>query len=65
MTSSIRASQVVAGVCWAWLLLDELPGPAQLVGGALVLAGVVLVKLGERGVATSAGPTVEPVPPGA
>ncbi len=32
---------------FAWLLLDELPGWLQLAGGVLVLAGVVIVKLGE------------------
>ena len=32
----------------AWLLLGELPRPVQLVGGLLILAGVVVVKLGER-----------------
>ncbi len=41
--------------CWAWLLLDELPGAVQLVGGLLILAGVVAVKLGESSV-------VEPAP---
>ena len=33
---------------FAWLLLDELPRPVQLLGGVLILAGVVVVKLGER-----------------
>jgi hypothetical protein len=37
------------GVVFAWILLDELPGPVQLAGGGLVLAGVVAVKLGEQG----------------
>jgi drug/metabolite transporter (DMT)-like permease len=44
--------EVVAGVCWAWFLLHELPGRVQLVGGLLILAGVVAVKLGERSVVT-------------
>ncbi|KQP26914.1 DMT family transporter [Aeromicrobium sp. Leaf272] len=65
VASFVALSEVLLAVVFAWLLLGELPGPAQLVGGALVLAGVVLVKLGERSVATSVGPTVEPVPPGA
>ena len=42
-----RAAEVVAGVAFAWLLLDQLPGPFQLAGGALIVAGVVVVKLGE------------------
>ena len=32
------------------VLLDEVPRPVQLVGGVLILAGVVAVKLGERSV---------------
>jgi drug/metabolite transporter (DMT)-like permease len=32
---------------FAWLLLDETPGGVQLAGGALILAGVVAVRLGE------------------
>ena len=33
---------------FAWLLLDQLPSALQLAGGALIVAGVVVVKLGER-----------------
>ena len=43
---------------FAWLLLGELPRPVQLAGGLLVLAGVVVVKLGEG----SPSPVVEPLP---
>ena len=45
-----RLLEVVSSVWWAWLLLDELPGAAQLFGGVLILAGVVAVKLGEKSV---------------
>ncbi|WP_246415922.1 EamA family transporter [Nocardioides luti] len=55
LASFVALLEVLAGVGFAWLLLDELPGVAQLVGGLLVLAGVVAVKLGER--------TITPVPP--
>lgn len=44
----------VAGVLLAWALLSESPGPATLVGGALVLAAglaVVLLEPSETGVA--------------
>lgn len=51
LASFVALSEVVAGVLWAWLLLDELPLPVQLLGGPLILAGVVVVKLGERDVA--------------
>jgi drug/metabolite transporter (DMT)-like permease len=48
VASFVALSEVVAGVLWAWLLLGELPRLVQLFGGALILAGVVGVKLGER-----------------
>lgn len=48
VASFVALSEVVAGVLWAWLLLDELPRPVQLLGGVLILLGVVGVKLGER-----------------
>jgi drug/metabolite transporter (DMT)-like permease len=47
VASFVALSEVVAGVLWAWLLLGELPRLVQLFGGALILAGVVGVKLGE------------------
>lgn len=48
VASFVALLEVVAGVTFAWLLLDQLPGPAQLVGGVLIVAGVVVVKLGDR-----------------
>src|SRR5262245_6671848 len=48
LSSFVALLEVVAGVTFAWLLLDQLPGAAQLAGGALIIAGVVVVKLGER-----------------
>ena len=47
LASFVALLEVVAGVVFAWLLLDQLPRPLQLVGGVLVIAGVVVVKLGE------------------
>jgi drug/metabolite transporter (DMT)-like permease len=38
---------VLFAVIWAWLLLGELPGPIQLLGGLLIVGGVVLVRLDE------------------
>lgn len=57
VASFVALSEVLSGVLWAWVLLDELPRPVQLLGGVLILAGVVAVKLGERSVVV-----VEPVP---
>jgi drug/metabolite transporter (DMT)-like permease len=48
LASFIALLEVVAAVLFAWLLLDQLPGTLQLVGGVFVVAGVVVVKLGER-----------------
>lgn len=56
LASFVALLEVVMGVAFAWLLLDELPRSVQLAGGVLVLAGVVAVKLGERGPAGPAGP---------
>ena len=47
LASFVALLEVVAAVGFAWLLLHQLPGPLQLVGGVFVLAGVVVVKLGE------------------
>ena len=57
VASFVGLGEVVAAVVWAWLLLDQLPAPVQLVGGVLILGGVALVKLGERGVTVA-----EPLP---
>lgn len=47
----IALFEVVAGVGFAWFFVDQLPAVVQLVGGLLILAGVVAVKLGEPRVA--------------
>jgi drug/metabolite transporter (DMT)-like permease len=47
VASFVGLSEVLFAVLWAWLLLGELPVVIQLLGGALILAGVVLVKLDE------------------
>lgn len=47
LASFVALLEVVAAVIFAWLLLDQLPGTLQLLGGVLIVAGVVLVKLGE------------------
>ncbi len=48
LASFVALLEVVAAVGFAWLLLDQLPGMLQLVGGAFIVAGVIVVKLGER-----------------
>ena len=54
MASFAALLEVLFAVVFAWLLLGQLPRSVQLVGGVFVLAGVVLVKLGEP----AAGPSV-------
>ncbi|MET0930050.1 MAG: DMT family transporter [Aeromicrobium sp.] len=53
--SFVGLVEAVFGVFFAWLLLSEAPRVIQLLGGALILAGVVAVRLGE--------PRVESAPP--
>ena len=55
LASFVALLEVLFALLFAWLLLGELPVAVQFVGGALILAGVVLVKLGERGTAPSSG----------
>jgi len=50
VASFVALLEVIAAVVFAWLLVDQLPGPLQLVGGLLVIGGVVAVKLGDRAI---------------
>jgi drug/metabolite transporter (DMT)-like permease len=45
VASFVGLLEVLFAVLGAWVLLGDLPAPIQFVGGALILAGVVLVKL--------------------
>lgn len=54
LASFVALAEVIAAMLFGWLLLGQLPGPVQALGGLLVLGGVVLVKLGE--------PVAEPDP---
>jgi len=51
LASFVALLEVLFALLFAWLLLGELPRGVQVAGGVLILAGVVVVKLGERGVA--------------
>lgn len=46
VASFVGLTEVVFAVAWAWLLLGELPSGLQLLGGAVLLAGVALVQAG-------------------
>ncbi len=60
LASFIALFEVLMALVFAWLLLDELPRAIQLLGGLLVLAGVVVVKLGEGRSALVIEPLPEP-----
>lgn len=65
LASFVGLLEVVAAGGIAWLLLGQAMGPVQLAGAALVLAGVVLVKLAEPRVPAGGDPTLEEVLDGA
>ena len=47
LASFVALSEAFAALVFAGLLLGQTPAPVQLVGGALILAGVVTVRCGE------------------
>lgn len=47
VASFVSLTEVLFAVVWAWLLLGELPGAIQLVGGLLIVGGVILVRFDE------------------
>ncbi|MCM3780753.1 EamA family transporter [Microbacterium hydrocarbonoxydans] len=62
LASFIALSEVVAALLFGWLLLGQLPDLLQALGGALVLVGVVVVKLGEPAPTDAALPAVRLAP---
>ena len=48
VASFVGLTEVLFAVLFAWMLLGQTPRPVQLVGGLLVLAGIVLVRLDQR-----------------
>ena len=48
LASFVALAEVLAAIVAAWMFLGEVPAAIQLAGGALIVAGVVVVKLGER-----------------
>ena len=60
VASFVSLTEVLFAVIWAWLLLGELPGAIQLLGGVLIVGGVVLVRLDE--LRSSGRPPHRPAP---
>lgn len=48
LASFVGLSEVLFALGFAWLLLGESPSPMQAVGGAILLTGVVMVRLDAR-----------------
>ncbi|CAH0255657.1 EamA family transporter [Microbacterium foliorum] len=61
LASFIALSEVVASLLFGWLLLGQSPDLLQALGAALVLVGVVVVKLGEPRSAAPGEPEIEAV----
>jgi len=59
LASFLGLTEVLFAVLFAWLLLDELPTPIQLAGGALIIGGVCLVRVDE--LRRARVPILEPV----
>ena len=47
LASFLGLTEVLFAVLWAWLLLSQLPGRMQLLGGVFIIAGVALVRIDE------------------
>lgn len=47
VASFVGLTEVMFAVAWAWMILGEMPSPIQLAGGALIVAGVILIRLDE------------------
>lgn len=64
LASFVSLTEVLFAVVFAWLLLGELPGPVQLLGGLLIVAGVVAVRVDELRGTTPVGGAAPPGGPG-
>jgi drug/metabolite transporter (DMT)-like permease len=57
--SFVALTEVLFAAAWAWVALGQQLSPLQLVGGAVVLAGIVVVRSDGRGAAQQAGVVAE------
>lgn len=60
LASFVGLAEVIFAVLIAWLLLDQLPTAVQLIGGALIVAGIALVRIDE--LRSPSVPSPRPVP---
>ena len=62
LSSFLGLTEVLFAVVFAWLVLGQLPAGIQLVGGALIVAGVTLVRIDELKEPADAEPLETPLP---
>lgn len=55
LASFVGLSEVLFALMFAWLLLGEAPAPVQIAGGALIIVGVVFVRLDRASAAQPRG----------
>ncbi|HEY1343918.1 MAG TPA: DMT family transporter [Streptosporangiaceae bacterium] len=61
LASFVGLAEVLFAILFAWVLLGQLPSAVQFLGGALILAGVTLVRMDElRASPAAAGPPGSP-----
>ncbi|MCI4063065.1 DMT family transporter [Micromonospora sp. R77] len=63
LSSFVGLTEVMFAVLIAWLVLGELPSSVQLVGGALIVAGVALVRIDELRTPDPGQPAASPAEP--
>ncbi|MET0735044.1 MAG: DMT family transporter [Microbacterium sp.] len=63
IASFVGLSEVLFALGFAWLLLGEAPAPIQFAGGALILVGVVLVRLDASAGESKRAPATAPAVP--
>ena len=59
VASFVGLTEVLAAILIAWLVLSQLPGTTQLVGGILILTGIVLVQRDAGAAVTTAATATE------
>jgi len=60
LASFVGLTEVLFAMLFAWPLLDELPTPIQLAGGALIVSGVALVRVDELRTPATSVPAAVP-----
>jgi drug/metabolite transporter (DMT)-like permease len=58
--SFVAMAEVLFAVAFAWILLHQEPAATQFLGGALILLGVIAVRLDEPDRSGAQGPKVTP-----